>query len=348
MSERLYQERIVEPAIQAYRNYAHHLGYAQSDIERIVAEKKTKMDAHNLRAVAGILGFVNSKCTYKCRHCNMMLQDIEPFDIGISSFVKWSDNVLSQIDEVARYSFAGGEALLYKEIGKALEYILNQTKIFCVHITTNATIIPDESLIPFMQHPKFYLAISDYGNLRQQAALFEFCYKHSIKYHFHEQQEWIPMEWVSHGRSKDELKKQFSNCTAGKNCHTVYDGRLYHCGQMAAMAAAGMIQPNQFNSLDITGEGDIFEFFAQDYQEACDMCNFGIDGLPLVPAGEQENGKLERSPFIVVPRSELEKRKAWEKELTEGNKWLEQQYLSYKAKYERLNPMRELLRRFKR
>lgn len=309
VDEKVYRERIIEPTISLYKTVLKDFNYTPTEIESILEEKSNLIQSRKLVVIPILQSFCIGKCTLNCKHCGLQIPRVSNFSSDFVQVKKEMEIILDNVDEVIQCIPTGGEALLWNHLEMFLDYALSHHKILSVTVITNATLIPRNSLIPFMQHPKFMLTISDYGNIKQRAELVEFCEKNKIKCNVHVLQKWFSTDWRPHNRTKEELERQFSRCIIGKTCKTFLNGRLYHCPEIAAMVETNMICLDNTQSLAIMDEtswgGGYINFATTTHLEACDMCSFYAEDSILITPGEQINNSFDISEFTIIKRDDL-------------------------------------------
>jgi hypothetical protein len=112
-------------------------------------------------------------------------------------------------------------------------------KIKKIHLVTNGTMIPDQSLVSCLRDPKVYIRISDYGRLSfKKQELIDFCIKNKISYRI------LPMTnqaWMDsgpplkRGRSAGELQELYKACYAGIFGSMIVRDMMYVCCRAAAL-----------------------------------------------------------------------------------------------------------------
>ena len=95
---------------------------------------------------------------------------------------------------------------------------------------------------------------------------------------------------ASHGKTMEQLKENFVQCSSAYTCKTLLDGKIYACARGASLFQLGFIQGYEEAFVDVRESqnlrGRITNFFEQDANIVCDYCSIADAGRP-VKAGEQ-------------------------------------------------------------
>ncbi len=148
---------------------------------------------------------LTSLCTLKCKDCchytPYFKENLRP--VSFETFKKEIDKLLKSVDKIYVLSLIGGESLLNKDIDKMVKYARSKKQILFIDITTNATIIPSNSLIKELANKKdVFVWVSDYSankkllpKLKQQKILNIFK-KNNIKYIFSDFEGKVTPQWL--------------------------------------------------------------------------------------------------------------------------------------------------------
>ena len=192
----------------------------------------------------------------------------------------------------------GGEPFLYRGLNEVLEMLIGMDKIEMVEITTNGTLMPQDTLLPLLKTEKVFVQISDYGkyNAEKKRSLIQLFEKHGINY-----TELSALKWIDsgnmerRGQKRYKLKYKFFNCFASIECRTLWDGRLFVCGRAPALYELGKskdisnyLEINELEDLSILeGKERLRKFYMQDYAECCDFCDYANIHPKYIPNGIQ-------------------------------------------------------------
>jgi len=186
-------------------------------------------------------------------------------DLSISEVYKSADWFFGKVDYIQEFVLIGGEPLLYKKLGDAIEYIGSKYRkkmtIFC--ITTNGTIVPSEEVLAACKKYNVLFRISNYTktlpNLKKHhekivAALS----KYEISYLLSNPDwEWLDygFDYVNRECSEDELIKVFSSCDTP--CREIRENKYYYCVMARSVSenlGLGVGQEDYLDFKELTGE----------------------------------------------------------------------------------------------
>lgn len=227
---------------------------------------------------------ITEKCSLRCYNCcNLMQYYQKPKDYDIETLIRDVTKLLEFVDEIYEVRILGGEPFMHRQLKELLEKIITLPKIHRIILLSNATIIPDDSVISAMQSPKIGLSFTNYGKLSRK--LNSFCEKldeYNIAYDVHEMGGWtLCSEIKKHNRDREELKKVFDDCCA-KNLLTLLNGKLYKCPFIAnAMNLKAIpkckddvIDLKELGMLGRSGAKERIKYFIKEknFFESCDYC----------------------------------------------------------------------------
>lgn len=246
---------------------------------------------------------VTERCTLKCKKCAHAchLVDINSEDMAIEKAKESADSFFKAFDFVGEFVLIGGEPFLYKQLDEIIEYIGEKyrSQIHLFTITTNGTIIPNNSTIELCKKYNVTIRVSDYSDsiskLKQQ---YEKLYK------ILEELDCIVWEtdkeasWFDYGffdvvtEDTDTMRENFDKCKA--TCREVNGNKYYYCVMAHTVAKnSGLnIGLEEYFSLDDNfNRKELLEFEVgysdKGYLEMCGRCRGKAASKYLIPAAEQ-------------------------------------------------------------
>lgn len=226
--------------------------------------------------------YLTQKCNLRCIDCSAMVPFFtSPRHYAAETIMRSLENLLSYHDlHFGEICLLGGETLLYPDLDKVLEFSLSVSKTERISIVTNGTLVPKDSLIPLMQHPRFFARISDYGALStKKHALMELFDAHEIRYELDNYSEWYKnRDHVVEFCSEEEATRKYRQCTNIKY-RTLLDGRFFPCCKSAQLCQLGAFPATPENSIDCLTREGLQERLHQGlrYLEQCDhidICHY--------------------------------------------------------------------------
>ncbi len=281
-------KRYIEPYTKTLVEICQKKGLTRDEIIRILIEriKVMKQRVHMSRLVV-VLG---TKCSLKCRECNNLIPHFKPQkDFDIDKIIMTLERLLELSDSILRCELVGGEPFLAKGLPKILDYVIEQSKIEIVEITTNGTMIPQQNLIEKLRNKKVVVRISDYGKYVNKDNIIKTCELHNINYQILETQKWISPGGIEK-RNRDTLglKEQYSKCTSGQLCKTLYEDKLFSCARSASLFNLGYMKEHEYIDMAKTiTEEELIKFLTINYSIACDYCDISSKGQKFIEPAEQ-------------------------------------------------------------
>lgn len=240
--------------------------------------------------IGRIVVVLGTKCSLRCKECNNLIPHFKPqYDINKNSIISAVDSLLEKSAVIQIIELIGGEPFLSENLYDVLEHIVGQEKIRQVEITTNGSVIPNESLIDLLQNEKVKVRISDYGNLVDKTRTINFFKGHNICCTVLGPGPWISSGGIEkRGRSLLELQRYYERCGAGYSCKTIFGGNLYQCARAASLHALSYMKEEDLLSLDENVSAEkIRAFMFQNYSFACDYCDQTCIPPKFLPPAEQ-------------------------------------------------------------
>jgi hypothetical protein len=295
--------------------------YDEVYIDELLMEKKKMWlptsQGHSSTFVIPKLNFnVSSVCNLKCEECNGLLKYIKkPKHMPYESIIEDIDSIINAVDELVEFEIIGGETFLYPEAEKVLRYVVDNPKITMISLTTNGTVIPNDSFLDVLRHRKVNVAISDYSHISSIAKLLSVLEKSGVRVKVMSCMSWYANGVLdSRNKTEFEMKKSFERCQPGWFCKQVYNGNLYICPQAMYQdraeirkldSAFGYIKGEDTEKVRET----INRIFAVDYCSYCDYCDYGIRGgnrTKRVKPAVQVTGESFQSEFTIISRRRYE------------------------------------------
>ena len=201
---------------------------------------------------------VTTKCTLRCKCCNMLMPYYQEADhIDMKEIKEDIDRIFSFADKIGTLALLGGEPFLYPHLEHILEYIEENyiDKIGVLEIITNGTILPSEHLLSVIKKNKVFIRISDYTaevNYRDKMKQFIECMNlNNIPYVQNADLQWLDFGFPNGNVkiSENRLAKHMLECApAFKGLN---DGKLYFCHLVWSAEKCGLYKPNSQDSLDL-------------------------------------------------------------------------------------------------
>jgi organic radical activating enzyme len=222
---------------------------------------------------------LTEKCSLKCRDCSNLMQYYEhPMNFNADKLVADLEKLLSFVDEIMDVRVLGGEPFMHPKIAEIMQKELDNPKIRNFSIYTNATILPDEKMVPILKNRKVKCEISDYGALAKNFHEFVgLMQREHIRHHIVQACEWYKMARLQNrGLSIEELKETFAECYCNDTV-TLLDGKVYRCAFSANGRRLEAIPYVEDDVVDLYGCGDIVEklkklIYEKKYDIACGYC----------------------------------------------------------------------------
>lgn len=201
---------------------------------------------------------VTTRCTLKCKHCNMFVPYYKNYiEYSFEELKRNIDLLFKSVDYVFAYQFLGGEPLLNPELVKVIEYIGEHYKdrIGSIEIVTNGTIVPNESLRQISRKYNVTYLISDYSNsVHYQDRLDRVvsCLKENgVKSNLNSSLNWLDFGFPEHPCSFEEENIQKHMLACGPEFHGLNDGKFFYCHVAWSADKAGLFPLNPTDYIDL-------------------------------------------------------------------------------------------------
>lgn len=251
------------------------------------------------------------QCNLKCILCGVLVPQYScrP-EMSLEQISAELTAVFDIVDQIDKLQITGGEPLLHPNLESILEECFRfKSQFNKLWIFTNCT-IPlksqvEDIIIKYKDH--IVIHASDYGVNPKKTKDFicrlddlGISYRY-LKYYGDEQYAggWVDQgDFIFHGRTEDEIKKVFHNCTHVKRGGSWYirNGQMHWCGRSIRGMEVGRIPDNKEDYLDIYSgsveerRGKLRTLINAEQILACNYCNgdYGTgDFEKRYPAGEQ-------------------------------------------------------------
>lgn len=251
---------------------------------------------------------ITSRCTLKCKNCNMFICHVaHPKDIELDKLKRNFDVFFESVDFVYEYTLLGGEPFLHKDLKEIISYLGDEYggRIGQINLISNGTIVPDDDVIQIMKRNNVSVHISDYTStvpykerLQQVTELFS---KSSIMYYVIPNNTWKDVVYPDLSYTAEDIREHMLLC--GHSTHSVDFGRLYWCDPAFAAEYFTEFSSRTDDSLDLASNqknhsphdatvnilrylwGDVNE---RGYMSICEKCaGVGKDNQRIVAAGVQ-------------------------------------------------------------
>ncbi|WP_334083694.1 radical SAM protein [Helicobacter typhlonius] len=215
--------------------------FARKKLIQLLPESsyKDKLLIQYVNTINNIVVIVGQNCTLKCRNC----ANFSPYLAKQLPFYPYEEiiaDIQALITEsrIAYLQFQGGEFFLHPHCKDILEFVAKQDRIRYVCVATNATIIPKDPVLKLLQHKKFFVRVSDYGEVNAKSAekLEEMLDKYGVavirRNVYRGEGLWSKCGDKYMKRLPEEyMQKVFDSCTFAKECLTMENGFITRCSR---------------------------------------------------------------------------------------------------------------------
>lgn len=253
---------------------------------------------------------ITSRCTLKCRNCNLFIgyanchADMEFNDLK-KSFKVFFDSV----DYVYEYTLLGGEPFMHVELEQILCFLMENygDRIGKINLISNGTIVPCEKVLKLMEKFEMSVHISDYTQSvnyeKKLAEVIDTFSERGIEYYVIPSNTWKDVKYPAKDFTAKNPREHMLLC--GHSTHSVGNGKLYWCDPAFAAECFTGFKAMEDDSLDLVKNkennskyeatlnilrymlGDVNE---RGYMSICEKCaGVGRDNSEIVTAGLQMN-----------------------------------------------------------
>ncbi len=241
-----------------------------------------------------VVVILTTRCSLNCKNCNNLMPLYkEPYHVDADTVISDIRKLLDNVDTIIKFGLLGGEPMIYPELSRVLDVVLESPKVMFADITTNATVLPDSAMLKKFRHPKMFVEISNYGVKTQKVGEFAALMRENgIRYSVDKATSWIaPGGTELRGKDEDQLRREYNGCYSSRYCRTMLNGKMYLCARGAHLSDLGFMSGDH-DVFDVrnTPSGPAFRekmkrFYLSDYAEACNYCDHAL-GHKVKP-GEQ-------------------------------------------------------------
>lgn len=270
----LYVQRKIQKCVDSYSEILKEKYWLllKKEVRRFTDEVMDN-DAIYIPRLVVVLG---TKCSLRCRECNNLMPYFKtPKDLEADEIVQSIKKLLANVKGILRVELIGGEPFLTNNLAEVMFFLEQQVKVKQIEITTNGTILPKQELIPLLQAENVVIRISDYGEKICKDRMVEFLTEYNIKYDILHLKNWISPGGVEkRGKSKEELRENYLDCSSGYWCKTLYESKIFACARAASLWALGYMKEQEYLAVeDNVTQEKIKEFWNREYSTACDYCD---------------------------------------------------------------------------
>lgn len=241
-------------------------------------------------------------CTLNCKGCSALMGYYKKRkNYNKDDVIKWIQKLVDASTMINHLKLIGGEPLLYPELYDVLFYLKKQPKVKRICIVTNGTMtITDDKILELLKDRRFYISISNYGNVsKNKDSLISQLKKNNIKYFLMSNDyEWIDYgDFKKRNRSEKVFISQFNQCT--HRCRSLLNGKLFHCFRNSHGTNLKLVPLIKKEYVDLTSnksnkelKKELYKFLYHftPYIETCKYCDC-IKNSKIIKKGIQPKGK---------------------------------------------------------
>lgn len=262
-----------------------------------------------------------TNCNLKCNGC------IQYSDFMLPNICMNIDAIKEQLDlifetlEIREFSVCGGEIFLHKDLENILQYLYEhyRHKFVVLQMFTNATVIPEKTILELMSKLNVRVYISNYHAKEQKIpefcqALDEYNLEYVLNSNFSASTKdlWMDIGDPFEEHTEQDLKEKFQACS-GRECMFI-DGKLFCCNvpfSRESRSIAILPEGNDYIRLDKFREKTAdeqfdllgafrFGYIEKGYYEACRYCKgYGsVINQDRISAGVQLENRKAPAYFV--------------------------------------------------
>ena len=248
---------------------------------------------------------VTSKCTLKCKNCNMFTPYYkEHFEYTFSELKETIDLFFDRIDYLFNYNFLGGEPFLNADLSKAINYIHERYmhKVGCIGVSTNGTVLPDKDLLKTLLQCHVHVTVTNYTKnvdcsqkLKQLIMIFD---EAGIIYAIKNPNNWKNFGFIDNTYHCENTEAHMQMCAP--LWHGLNDKKFYYCNVAWSGEKSGLFSLNENDYIDLTKlQENALEDKKRIVEHSLGCCNLGYisfcsvchgcgkDNTNMVLAGQQ-------------------------------------------------------------
>lgn len=253
---------------------------------------------------------ITSRCTLKCRNCNLFIGHANHHaDMKFDDLKRNFDIFFNSVDYVYEYTLLGGEPFMHVELEQILSYLMENysDRIGKVNLISNGTIVPCRNVLELMKKYEMTVHISDYTqSVNYGKKLTEVTEKFSengIEYYVIPNNTWKDVKYPEKEFTAENPREHMLLC--GHSTHSVGNGKLYWCDPAFAVECFTGFKAVPDDYLDLVRNAEnnskyeaarnILKYMLGDvnergYMSICKKCaGVGRDNNEIITAGLQMN-----------------------------------------------------------
>lgn len=334
---RMIEERIISPCLEIIESTAREKDTkaGEKDYTGYLLQEKIKLtkrirDCREM-VVPRFSLVLGTKCTLKCKDCaNLMQYYDKSSDLDIENILNDLKQLFSMVDVCTCVSVIGGEPMIYPDLDRVLEWLIDNKKVEKIEITTNGTVIPSDKLLNIMADSKIKVIISDYGRISLMAELVTALDQFGVLSECYPDEKWIDLGGVEpRKRKKEDLVKLYQACRSGKMCKTLFKGKLYDCPRAAHLMDLGYADQIEYLDIYHCSKEELLSFYIKNISYACDYCDLMAENKKYIEPAKQMNGRdFKRSSHTLILRKNyenvLEAKQYWERQFCNSEKMVKE------------------------
>lgn len=243
-----------------------------------------------------MIGYALSNiCSLKCKNCCEMVPYMPASTkklTPVENVIKDIRHLCSACNFITQLEFIGGEPFLHPGLPDILEAVLTIKNIGVIHVFTNGTVIPSDTLCERLKNERIVVYISNYQatlpseKRRIVPQVEEKLKNYKVNYMRGKKQDWSDFSDFELVNNNDELEKGFEACSL-HNCNRLQDGNLFVCAHQYAGFKLGkwgksdeMLCIHDYSPDQLARELERFK--AMKAIDACRYCRLPFKAKPVL------------------------------------------------------------------
>ena len=230
--------------------------------------------------------FETTKCNLSCEKCSNLIPQLKKqVHYPANGIISNIESILRYAKYIYRLKLHGGEVFLHQDLSKLIDYVSRNKRIISARITTNGTIIPNESILQALSNSRVVVQISEYeissGNIPKLIQLFK---DRHIKYVLLKDREWRDM-----GDFSERESNRFFECSI-KRCTSLFGENVYVCSRAAMALNEHEISDSYHININGLSSKEFRTSLQQLYtipNKACSHCDGDTKYAKPIQAGKQ-------------------------------------------------------------